>query len=71
MPKTVICPYFKYEADGKVVCAGGKLELLQKKEVRDDYINTYCASFGYRHCSIARVLERYYETHPTKQARPT
>jgi hypothetical protein len=58
----VACPYYKYEKDGSVVCDGGKLDLLQNKKLRDDYVNGYCANINFNHCTIARTLTRHYES---------
>jgi hypothetical protein len=61
MPKTYACPYFWYEREGNIVCEAGGV----KPDLRNDYINTYCASLtNYTHCTLARTLTLQYETRP-------
>jgi hypothetical protein len=58
----IVCPYYKFDKDGQLVCEAGKLEMLRDKKLQADYINGYCASMNFSHCTMARALTRHYES---------
>lgn len=61
MPKTMVCPFFKFTDKLLLYCEGGRLE-FQTAEQKTDYINQYCASLdGYKFCTLAASLEKMYE----------
>lgn len=55
------CPYYQYEAEGCIHCEGGKIDMKRDKKMLNDYINGYCATFGYKRCTMAQSLTRHYE----------
>lgn len=55
------CPYYKWDDRQTVHCEGGRIG-LPGREAERDYIRTYCADhLGWRRCSVARAVTRYYE----------
>lgn len=59
--KAWACPFFKW--DGKVAIHGecGK-PLFPTEKAADDYMTHYCAANpGWKYCSLASALCRYYE----------
>ena len=60
VPKTIICPFWKWEGEGSSICEGCKLT-FPDRSTRQEYIDRFCGSMEYRQCTIAAALMRYYD----------
>ena len=61
MPKTYICPFWKWGDNRCLHCEGGRVSFPDLKAKRD-YVERYCASQGgWKACSIAGSLQDFYE----------
>jgi hypothetical protein len=59
--KTFVCPFFKWDERLRVHCEGGCLSFHDRPEA-EDYIDRHCADLeGWKCCSLACSLLRYYE----------
>lgn len=59
--KTFACPFFKWDERLCVHCEGGR-PTFPDRAAATEYIDRYCADVnGWRDCSIAKTLLRYYE----------
>lgn len=59
--KTFVCPFFKWDERLRVHCEGGHLAFRDRPET-EDYIDRHCADLeGWKGCSLAGSLLRYYE----------
>lgn len=58
--KTFICPFFKWDERLGVHCEGGKV-VFPDRAAAEDYIDRHCGAGGWRNCSVASSLLRYYE----------
>jgi len=56
--KTWICPYYKYDRKLSVTCEGGKV-FFPSSEAGRKFTDTYCASFGYKNCCIAQMIDAF------------
>lgn len=55
------CPYYIRETVGGLKCEGGEI-LLPSSRAFKDHTECYCTNaFGWRHCSIAITLQKYYD----------
>ena len=61
MPKTYVCPFWKWEKGCAVSCESCRMNFPDDGAKRE-YIERYCASLeGWRRCSIAANLVDFYE----------
>ena len=65
MPKcykgAVQCPYYKQRSMFGVTCEGGEISLPDIETARD-YKTHFCWNeVAWRHCSIAIIMQRYYD----------
>lgn len=61
MPKTWICPFYQRAQTGVVSCEGGRMD-FPSEDAFNDYTRRFCANNpGWRRCTIAQSLGRYYE----------
>ena len=61
MGKTYECPFYRWEERGRVHCEGGTIA-FKSRTMRRNYIRNYCANArGWKFCTIAGCLCRYYE----------
>ena len=59
--KTFTCPFFKWDERLCVHCEGGRPSFPDRKAAQE-YIDRYCGGLdGWKDCSIAQNLLRYYE----------
>lgn len=69
------CPYFvsdRTEVHGKtfsIRCEGGSCVLLPDRKTACQYAATYCASYDWRQCSIAKSLNDKYAREEKKNER--
>ena len=56
-----VCPYLEAADRTALRCEGGCLLRFETGDEAREYIARYCASFGYRTCSIAMAKNRHYE----------
>ena len=57
----IIANYKDKRNENKLTCEAGKLS-FPDGESFDDYVDTYCANqCGWSKCSMAVILQRYYE----------
>lgn len=62
MPKTYFCPFWKWEESKNIHCEAGRLNFPDKKAKRE-YAVRYCACMnGWKTCSLAVSLQKYYES---------
>ena len=55
------CPFFTWDERQAVHCEGGRV-VFQDREAIQEYAERHCASLnGWKDCSIACSLLRYYE----------
>lgn len=55
------CPFYTWSERLGVHCEGGRLR-FPDKDAADEYANRYCAeNSGWKNCTVARALLRYYE----------
>lgn len=67
MAKTWCCPFFSWEDGLKVYCEGACVA-FRTQEVRQKYINRYCAAVpGWEGCPIAEQLVAAYEKEDTDE----
>lgn len=60
--KTWTCPFLKWDERLKVHCEGGCCVAFCDREAYTEYTDRYCASLqGWKDCSVAASLLRYYE----------
>ena len=55
-----ICPFFHWDEKGAIHCEGGSVVRLPQIHLYG-FAEDYCASFGYRECSIYQAIEKTYE----------
>ena len=59
--KTFACPFFKWDERLCVHCEGGRPSFPDRTAAQE-YINQFCGDVtGWKNCSIARTLLRFYE----------
>lgn len=59
--KTFACPFFKWDERLCVHCEGGR-PTFPDRAAAQEFIDKHCGDInGWRTCSIAAVLLRYYE----------
>ena len=55
------CPYYQIRDAFGVRCEGARLR-LPSKGAEEDYIRTYCTDhLGWKRCTVARAVTRFYE----------
>lgn len=61
--KTFRCPFFRYDDATIVGCEGGRIKLPDKPSAKQ-FMDNYCAhaANGWKNCSIAACLLKYYES---------
>lgn len=60
--RTWACPFFKWDERRKVHCEGGCCASFPDRKTAQEYATRYCASVdGWRACTMAAALLRYYE----------
>lgn len=61
MPKTICCPFWKWDAGKSMSCEGCRMD-FPDDDTKRDYTERYCASLeGWENCSIAGALLKFYE----------
>ena len=60
MPKTIICPFWKWEQGDIAVCEGCRLT-FPDQETRLEYVRRYCGSSDWKRCSVAKGLLEFYD----------
>ena len=56
-----VCPFFKWDERLRVHCEGGR-QVFPDGQAARDYAGRYCACMeGWKNCSVADNLLRYYE----------
>lgn len=60
MPKTIYCPFWGWNDSQNIHCEGGKLT-FHDRQARRDYANRFCGDEQWKKCTLARMLEEYYE----------
>lgn len=60
MGTTWVCPYHYRHYKDHIICEDGRIE-LPSIEAAKDYMRSYCGSYNWEHCSLARALNKYYE----------
>lgn len=53
--KKWICPYYKWDSEKFVSCDGGRV-CLPSRDKANRYMNKYCASYDWEHCSLAQFI---------------
>ena len=55
------CPFYDKTLNTGIVCEGGKLSFPDERAIRD-HCRAFCANVcGWRRCSVAITLQKYYE----------
>ena len=60
MSIVAVCPYFRCDLEGKVRCECARL-MFKDLTMRNRYIESYCASYDYIKCSVAKATSDHYE----------
>lgn len=58
--RTFICPFYVRDHRDKMRCEGGTVRLADLRSTLR-YMNSYCASYDWERCTLARALEEFYE----------
>ena len=59
--KCWICPYFIWDEKQTIGCEGKTVIRFPDVNAVKDYINKYCANSDWKNCSIASMMNEYYE----------
>lgn len=55
------CPFYKNTRSGLIKCEGGELSFPSEAAIRD-HCQAFCSNYyGWRRCSIAITLQKYYD----------
>ena len=55
-----VCPYYKRERDGDIVCEAAKFRFPDAIAKRE-FLSMYCGSpQDYKECAVYKILNRYY-----------
>ncbi len=61
MPKTYICPFWKWDRERITSCEGCRMRFPDDAAKRE-YAGRYCASTeGWKKCSVAESLLKFYD----------
>lgn len=61
-----ICPYFSRVYKDSVHCEFGQRLKFPDHKLAESFFEAYCCSHEYKQCSIANMLEEYYEQQENK-----
>ena len=65
--KIFVCPFYTSNAKGVVRCEGGNIS-FPDRELSREYFDSFCASYEWGRCSIAKALVNFYEKSNTLPA---
>lgn len=61
MPRTYVCPFFMWERGKTLRCERCRMD-FPDEAAKKEYADKYCAETqGWRACTVARALLRWYE----------
>ena len=58
--KTWKCPYYRYDEKRAMHCEGHSTVRFPDRRSIQEYTTAYCASYAYRNCTIAKMIDEYY-----------
>ena len=63
----VVCPFYKQNGKHYVKCEGGTYLIFPDDQSETEHLRLFCCDCdGWRNCSVAMFLSKYYERHEEK-----